>query len=95
MLNITLNNEKNGIEVRFDSKPNSEVLDVLKSNGFRWSNRQKMWYAKQSDDRMSLLNSMDCGSSCSDSNTKKKEYNLFELTRTENIENHYEKRSSS
>lgn len=91
MLNITLNNEKNGIEVRFDSKPNSEVLDVLKGNGFRWSNRQKMWYAKQSDDRMSLLNSLDCGSSCSDSNTKKKEYNLFELTRTNNIENHYEK----
>ena len=47
--NVTLNNEKNGIEIRFEGKPAAEIIESLKANGFRWSNKQKMWYAKQRD----------------------------------------------
>lgn len=40
MLNITLNNDKNGIELRFNSKPSAEILTKIKENGYRWSNKQ-------------------------------------------------------
>ena len=56
MTTITMNSDKNGIEIRFDSKPSSEVLDGLKENGFRWSGKQKMWYAKQSEATLSFVN---------------------------------------
>lgn len=35
MLNITLNTEKNGIELRFDTKPNTDVITAIKEAGFR------------------------------------------------------------
>lgn len=52
MANITLNNEKNGIEVTFESKPAQATIDQLKQNGFRWSPKKKLWYAKQTTARM-------------------------------------------
>ena len=51
-VNITLNEEKNGIEIRFSDKPTTEVIEALKSNGFRWSSKQKMWFAKQTQERI-------------------------------------------
>lgn len=56
MLNITLNTEKNGIELRFNSKPSAEILTKIKENGYRWSNNQKIWYAKQSENAMTIAN---------------------------------------
>ena len=50
MANVTMNNEKNGIEIRFNTKPAQEVIDALKANKFRWSTKQKMWYAKQTEE---------------------------------------------
>ena len=55
MLNITLNTEKNGIELKFDSKPSAEILSKIKEVGFRWSNKQKIWYAKQSNNKSDKL----------------------------------------
>jgi predicted RNA methylase len=46
---ITENEEKNGIEIRFPSKPSSEVLETLKANGWRWSRFSSCWYTKRSD----------------------------------------------
>lgn len=46
---INLNNEKKGVEIRFDGRPEDTVLATLKAAGFRWSKPQKMWYAKQSE----------------------------------------------
>ncbi|MGR6760400.1 methyltransferase [Paenibacillus sp. T2-29] len=45
---VTYNEEKQGVEICFTSKPNSNVIEQLKANGFRWS-RRGFWYAKQSD----------------------------------------------
>lgn len=56
MLNITLNTEKNGIELRFDTKPNTDIITAIKEAGFRWSGKQRMWYAKQDDDTVALAN---------------------------------------
>lgn len=56
MLNITLNTEKNGIELRFDTKPNTDIITAIKEAGFRWSGKQRMWYAKQNDETVALAN---------------------------------------
>ncbi|KND06199.1 hypothetical protein CHCC20491_1837 [Bacillus paralicheniformis] len=50
----TLNEEKNGVEIRFSSKPSEEVREQMKAAGFRWSRYSKCWYAKQSDSTISL-----------------------------------------
>lgn len=44
----TLNAEKNGVEIRFDSKPRAEILEAIKAAGYRWSRARHLWWAKQS-----------------------------------------------
>ena len=46
---VTENDEKNGIEIRFPSKPSADILDSLKAAGWRWSRFSACWYAKRSD----------------------------------------------
>lgn len=48
----TLNAEKNGVEIRFDSKPAAAVLDTIKAAGYRWSRARRLWWAKQSPTAM-------------------------------------------
>lgn len=43
------NDEKNGVEVLFEKKPDERIISVLKVNGFRWSRYQKLWYARQTE----------------------------------------------
>lgn len=88
-MKVTFNEEKNGIEVRFDTKPNKEILDSLRENGFRWSNRQKMWYAKQTPERVNLVNGF-AGEKTNADKPKKEIYDLFAMTRTEEIPNNFE-----
>jgi len=93
-VNITLNNEKNGIEIRFDGKPAAEIIESLKANGFRWSGKQKMWYSKQSTENMAFANSLNEGeviSSMIKNKTEKQDYDLWEMTRTSDIGNNFEK----
>ena len=42
---ITKNVDKNGVEIRFPSKPSEDVLERLRSNGFRFSFAGGFWYA--------------------------------------------------
>jgi hypothetical protein len=49
---VTHNTEKDGVEIRFPSRPSDETLDALKAEGFRWSRFAKVWYAKYSDETM-------------------------------------------
>lgn len=53
---ITYNEEKNGIEVKFNTKPAQEVINDLKANGFRWHRVKKVWYAKQTEERINYIN---------------------------------------
>jgi len=41
---LTENTEKNGLEIRFPEKPSAEILDKLKSAGWRWSRFSRCWY---------------------------------------------------
>lgn len=54
MTTMTMNNEKTGIEIRFDARPIQGTLDLLKSNGFRWHSQKKLWYAKKTPERLEL-----------------------------------------
>lgn len=90
MATITMNNEKNGIEIRFDGKPESAIIAALKENGFRWSGKQKMWYAKQSVERISFAESIgEISIGSKNSIEQNAGYNLWEMTRTDKIEDNY------
>lgn len=56
-MQINLNKEKNGIELSFETKPSNDILTSLKAEGFRWHNARKIWYAKQTDARLSFVRS--------------------------------------
>jgi N12 class adenine-specific DNA methylase len=43
---ITPNTERGTLEIRFDSKPDQNVLNLLKENKFRWSSKNRLWYGK-------------------------------------------------
>lgn len=55
---VTFNEELNGIEIRFVGIPSEEIRNELKSNGFRWSRKQKMWYAKDTEERRVFVNTL-------------------------------------
>lgn len=95
-MEITFNNEKNGIEIRFESKPAAEIIDGMKLNGFRWSNKQRMWYAKQGERTIAFARSLresegSYFSARNDKQEKHGEYDLWEMTRTDGIENNFAK----
>lgn len=43
---VTHNTEKNGVEIRFATKPAAAILDQLKAAGWRWSRFSSCWYAR-------------------------------------------------
>lgn len=53
-VNVTMNAEKNGIEVSFAKKPEASTLSALKSAGFRWHNVKRLWYATKTPERVAL-----------------------------------------
>lgn len=55
---IVFNEEKNGIELHFSSKPNDFILMKLKEQGFRWSKYGKFWYTKKSEKAVMFANSL-------------------------------------
>lgn len=48
------NDEHNGIEIKFTEKPDAATLDTLKAEGFRWHKARRVWYAKQTAERLTL-----------------------------------------
>lgn len=46
-ISYKLNQDKNGVEIKFTEKPSEKVRNRLKELGFRWSNYNGVWYAKQ------------------------------------------------
>lgn len=58
MTTLTLNAKLNGIELRFEEKPAESIRTAMKDLGFRWSQKQSMWWAKQSEARLALAKSL-------------------------------------
>lgn len=48
---VARNAEHDGVEVRFAEKPDEQTLADMKAHGFRWSFKQRIWYAKYTDER--------------------------------------------
>ena len=61
MCTLSINNELKGIELVFESKPAQEILTAIKAAGFRWHNLKKLWYAKQTPERMELAEKLAGG----------------------------------
>lgn len=51
---MIINNELNGIEVSFENKPEAATLEALKGAGFRWHRVKKVWYAKNTAERLAI-----------------------------------------
>ena len=56
---VELNNDLDGIEVYFNSKPAQETRDALKAAGYRWHSVKKCWYAKRSEERLRALRKIE------------------------------------
>lgn len=54
MCKVLMNDELKGIELYFEGKPNQEVREEMKLNGFRWNGKKVCWYAKQSEKSIAL-----------------------------------------
>lgn len=61
MCTLSINNELKGIELVFEAKPAQEILTAIKAAGFRWHNLKKLWYAKQTPERMELAQKLSGG----------------------------------
>lgn len=61
MTTLTLNTNLNGIELGFDNIPTQAIRNSLKELGFRWHNVKKVWYAKQTDERLNFAKSLADG----------------------------------
>ena len=61
MTTYTLNNAFNGIEITFGGKPAENIREQLKAAGFRWHNKNKLWYARQSAERLALAEALASG----------------------------------
>ena len=58
MTTYTINPEFNGLELRFDAKPEQSVIDQLKANRWRWHSVKKCWYTRQSEAALVLAQSI-------------------------------------
>ncbi|MCA1021604.1 LPD29 domain-containing protein [Halobacillus litoralis] len=89
---MNVNNELNGIEISFASKPAQDILSTLKENGFRWSKYKKVWYTKQSEKAFEVAESVTNGDvtevKAVPKTTKKKQssFNLWNATQWEEIQ---------
>lgn len=61
MATYKINEEFNGIEISFDSKPGEITRSALKEAGFRWHKMKKVWYARQSAERLELARKLTDG----------------------------------
>lgn len=61
MARLAINEDLNGIEISFEEKPEQATIDALKADGFRWHRAKKLWYAKQTPERLALAHSIAGG----------------------------------
>lgn len=46
---VNYNEDKNGVELKFNKSPGKEVTSKLSASGYRWSKQQQHWWAKQTN----------------------------------------------
>lgn len=58
---VTLNAEKNGVEIRFPAKPSEDVRTTLKANGWRWSRFSSCWYNRDNPSNRAFAENLTGG----------------------------------
>ena len=58
MVRVKENPDKDGVEVKFSDKPGEDILTAMRSHGFHWSKRQRLWYAKRTPAAVAFANSL-------------------------------------
>lgn len=53
-----INEELNGIELKFSVRPSTEIRDELKGKGFKWHHKKAVWYAKNTPERLELAQNL-------------------------------------
>lgn len=56
---MSLNKEKNGVELVFTEKPSEDIRSSMKDLGFRWNHVKGLWYAKQNEDTIAFAKSLN------------------------------------
>lgn len=51
---IYINENLHGIELKFTAKPDDETREALKENGWKWHRKKAVWYAKQTPERLEM-----------------------------------------
>ena len=59
---MALNPEHNGVELTFSAKPSDGIRAAMKSAGFHFHGKRQVWYAKQSEDTMTIAKALSEGS---------------------------------
>lgn len=54
MCTMAINSQFNGIELTFAGKPDETIREAMKAAGFRWHRQKKLWYAKNTAERLAL-----------------------------------------
>lgn len=93
---LKINEELNGIELYFNTKPSEEIRTQLKEVKFRWSGNKGCWYAKQSEKTFQIANSLTNNEEIASPSeiekvttkkqSKKETMSLWNATQWENIE---------
>lgn len=55
------NAEKSGIELAFPARPDADTLAAVKAAGFRWHSARRVWYAKETPERVALAEQLAGG----------------------------------
>lgn len=55
---LNINEEKQGIEIKFVSKPSESIITALKQLGFKYSVRANLWWAKNTIDRLTYTTTL-------------------------------------
>ena len=58
---MRINEQHNGIEILFASKPDASTLDTLKANGFRWHRSGGYWYNRNTAENMKTAEAITGG----------------------------------
>jgi hypothetical protein len=76
-MQVLKNEAQNGLELYFDTKPEQQVIEALKTNGFRWHNVKKCWFAKASEEKQKLIEAITKGEATTTAAETKEKVNKY------------------
>jgi hypothetical protein len=60
-IKYVINNDRNGVELYFDGKPDRATLEALKANRWRWHRTKKCWYNRNTEKNIDFAQAIAAG----------------------------------